>query len=67
MKDIQDRKWLAKNKNKNKKAKQLAEKKKEDNFYFIEISKDIMQLKPNLVCKSNPSISLKNTSSSARN
>ena len=61
MKDIEDRKLLAKNKKKNKEGKQLIPKEKQDNRYFFRVSKDFMRLRLDLVYKSNLPVSLKNT------
>ena len=70
MKDIEDRRQLAENKKKDKEAKKLAQKEKQDNRYFFQASKDLIRLGPDLVYGPNPSVSLKNTKnpgSSARN
>ena len=60
IKDIKNRKWLAKSKKKNKKAKQSVQTKKQNNYYIFWISRDLMQLVSDLVYKSNSLISLKN-------
>ena len=70
MKDVEDRRQLAENKKKDKEAKQLAQKEKQDNCHFFQASKNLMRLGPDLVYGPNPSISSKNTknpNSSARN
>ena len=70
MKDVESRRQLAENKKKNKEAKQSAQKEKQDNYYFIQVSRDFMRLRPDLVYRFNPSVSSKNTKnpgSSARN
>ena len=70
MKDVEDRRQLAENKKKDKEANQLAQKEKQDNRYFLQKSKNLMRLGPDLVYGPNPSGSLKNTKnpgSSARN
>ena len=61
MKDLEDRRWLAENKKKNKEAKQSAQKEKQNNCYFLQVSRDLMRLGPDLVYGSNPPVSLKNT------
>ncbi len=70
MKDVEDRRQLAENKKKDKKAKQSAQKEKQDNCYFLQASKDLMRLGPDLIYRPNLSVSSKNTQSpgpSARN
>ncbi len=64
------RKQLAENKEKDKEAKQLAQKEKQDDRYFLQVSKNLMRLGPDLIFGLNPLISSKNTenfSSSTRN
>ncbi len=70
MKDVEDRKQLAENKKKDKEAKRSEQKKKQDNRYFLQASKDLIRLGPDLIYWPNPSVSSKNTQSpglSARN
>ncbi len=70
MKDVEDRRQLAENKKKDKVAKLSAQKEKQDNRYFLQASKDLMRLGPDLIYGPNPSVSSKNTQSpgpSARN
>ncbi len=56
MKDVEDRRQLAENKKKDKKAKQLAQIEKQDNRYFLQASKDLMRLRPDLIYGPNPSV-----------
>lgn len=49
------------NKEKDKEAKQLAQKEKQDDRYFFQISKNLMRLGPDLIYGPNPPISSKNT------
>ncbi len=51
MKDVEDRRQLAENKKKDKKAKQSAQKEKQDNRYFLQASKDFMRLGPDLISR----------------
>lgn len=70
MKDVEDRRRLAENKKKNKEAKKSAQKDKQDSRYFLQVSRDLMRLGPDLIYGSNPPVSSKITktpSSSARN
>ncbi len=63
MKDVEDRRQLAENKKKDKEAKQSAQKEKQDNCYFLQASKDLMPIGPDLIYKPNPSVFSKNTQS----
>ncbi len=61
MKVVEDRRQLAENKKKDKEAKQSAQKEKLDNRYFLQASKDLMRLGPDLIYGPNLSVSSKNT------
>ena len=68
--DIKKRNQLAENEEKDKEAKRLAQKEKQDDRYFLQVSKNLMRLGPDLIYGPNPPISSKNTenlSSSTRN
>ena len=70
MKDVEDRRRLAENKKKDKEAKQSVQKDKQNSRYFLQVSRDLMRLGPDLIYGSKPLVSSKNTktpSSSARN
>ena len=64
MKDVEDRRELAENKKKYKEAKQLTQKEKQDNCYFLQSSKDLMQLGSDLIYGLNLSVFSKNNQSS---
>lgn len=64
LKDVEKRKQLVENKRKDKNAKKLAQKKRQINWYFFQVSKTFMQLGPNLIYRTNLSIFSKNTKSS---
>ncbi len=49
MKYVEDRRQLAENKKKDKEAKQSAQKEKQDNCCFLQASKDLRQLGPDLI------------------
>ncbi len=61
LEEVKERRQLAENKRKDKEAKKLAQKEKQAIRYFLQVSKNFMQLVPDLIYGSNPPISLKNT------
>ena len=61
LKDVEKRRQLAKNIEKDREAKRLAQNEKQDNRYFLQVSKNLMRLGPDLIYKTNPPISSKNT------
>ena len=61
LEDVEERKQLAKNKRKDKEAKKLAQKERQANRYFLQVSKNLMRLAPDLIYGPNPPISSKNT------
>ena len=70
LEDVEKRRQLAENKEKDREAKRLAQKEKQDDRYFLQVSKNLMRLGPDLIYGPNPPISSKNTeniSSSTRN
>ena len=70
IKEVEKKRQLAENKEKDKEAKRLAQKEKQDDRYFLQVSKNLMRLGPDLIYGPNPPISSKNTenlSSSTRN
>ncbi len=67
---LEERRQLAENKRKDKEAKKLAQKERQDDRYFLQVSKTLMRLGPDLIYGPNPPISSKNTKTlgtSARN
>ena len=64
LEDVEERRQLAENKKRDKEAKKLAQKEKQDDRYFLQVSKTLMRLGPDLIYGSNPSISSKNTKTS---
>lgn len=57
---MEEKKQLVENKRKDKKAKKLAQKEKQDNQSFFQVSKSLIRLGHNLIYKFNPLITLKN-------
>ena len=70
LEDVEERRQLVENKREAKETKKLAQKEKQDDRYFLQVSKNLMRLGPDLIYGPNPSISSKNTKnpgSSTRN
>ncbi len=70
LEDVEKRKQLVENKEKDKEAKLLAHKEKQDDRYFLQVSKNLMRLGPDLIYGPNSPIfskNIKNLSSSTRN
>lgn len=70
LEDIEKSRQLAENKEKDKIAKRLAQKDKQDSEYFLQVSKNLIQVRHELIYRPNPFISSKNIkslSSSTRN
>ena len=65
LEDVEERRQLAENKRKDKEAKKLTQKQKQDNQYFFQISKILIQLGLDLIYGFNPLISSKNTKTSS--
>ncbi len=61
LKDVEKRRQLAENKEKDKKAKRLVQKEKQDNRYFLQVSKNLMRLGLDLIYGPNSPIFSKNT------
>ena len=70
LEDVEERRQVVENKRKDKEAKKLAQKEKQDDRYFLQVSKNLLRLGPDLIYGPKPLISSKNTKnsgSSARN
>ena len=64
LEDVEERRQQAEIKRNDKEAKKLAQKEKQDDQYFLQVSKTFMRLEPDLIYRSNPPISSKNTKTS---
>ena len=64
LEDVEKRRQVAENRKKETEAKKLAQKEKKDNRYFLQVSKDLMQLGPDLIYGPKPLLPSKNTKNS---
>ena len=60
LENVEERRQLAKNKRNDKEAKKLTQKERQANRYFLQVSKNLMRLAPDLIHRPNPPISSKN-------
>ncbi len=69
LEDVEERRQLAENKRKDKEAKKLAQKERQDDRYFFQVSKTLMPLGPDLIYGPNliSSKNIKTSGTSARN
>ena len=66
LEDVEERSQIAENKGKDKEAKKLAQKEKQDDRYFLQVSKNLMRLGPDLIYRPISSKNTKNPGPSAR-
>ena len=69
LEDVEERRQLAENKRKDKEAKKQAQKERQDDRYFFQVSKTLMRLGPDLIYGPNliSSKNIKTSGTSARN